>query len=89
MHLSVVVPCFNEAANLERLVAARTMEVAAARGLPPLPAWQPPASIVEDEPRRFLEGVERILELELDADEKKLMDASIEHVRKLVDEIKL
>jgi len=34
-------------------------------------------------------GVERILELELDADEKKLMDASIEHVRKLVDEIKL
>jgi malate dehydrogenase len=34
-------------------------------------------------------GVERILELELDADEKALMDASIEHVRKLVDEIKL
>jgi malate dehydrogenase len=34
-------------------------------------------------------GVERILELELDAEEKKLMDASIEHVRKLVDEIKL
>src|SRR4029453_16070104 len=28
-------------------------------------------------------GVERILELELDADEKALMDASIEHVRKL------
>ena len=26
------------------------------------PGWQPPASIVEDEPRRFLEGVERILE---------------------------
>ncbi len=34
-------------------------------------------------------GVERIIELELDADEKKLMDASTEHVRKLVDEIKL
>jgi malate dehydrogenase len=34
-------------------------------------------------------GVERILQLELDADEKKLMDASTEHVRKLVDEIKL
>jgi len=34
-------------------------------------------------------GVERILELELDADEKKLMDASIDHVRKLVSEIQL
>lgn len=34
-------------------------------------------------------GVERIIELELDADEKKLMEASIEHVRKLVDEIKI
>jgi malate dehydrogenase len=34
-------------------------------------------------------GVERVIEVELDADEKKLMDASIEHVRKLVDEIKL
>jgi len=34
-------------------------------------------------------GVERIIDLELDADEKKLMDASVEHVRKLVDEIKL
>jgi malate dehydrogenase len=34
-------------------------------------------------------GVERILEIELDADEKKLMDASIEHVRKLVSEIKI
>ena len=34
-------------------------------------------------------GVERILDLELDADEKKLMDASVEHVRKLVAEIQL
>jgi malate dehydrogenase len=34
-------------------------------------------------------GVERILELELEADEKKLFDASVEHVRKLVDEIQL
>jgi malate dehydrogenase len=34
-------------------------------------------------------GVERILELELDGDEKKLFDASVEHVRKLVDEIRL
>jgi malate dehydrogenase len=34
-------------------------------------------------------GVERILEVELDADERKLFDASVEHVRKLVGEIKL
>jgi len=34
-------------------------------------------------------GVERILELELDADERKLFDASVEHVRKLVAEIQL
>ena len=34
-------------------------------------------------------GVERILDLELDAEEKKLMDASVEHVRKLVAEIQL
>jgi malate dehydrogenase len=34
-------------------------------------------------------GVERILELELDADERKLFDDSVEHVRKLVAEIQL
>jgi malate dehydrogenase len=34
-------------------------------------------------------GVERILELELDPDEKKLFDASVDHVRKLVAEIQL
>jgi len=34
-------------------------------------------------------GVERVIEIELDADEKKLFDASVEHVRKLVDEIEL
>ena len=34
-------------------------------------------------------GVERILELELDAGERKLFDASVEHVRKLVGEIEL
>jgi malate dehydrogenase len=34
-------------------------------------------------------GVERILELELDAGERKLFDASVEHVRKLVGEIQL
>jgi malate dehydrogenase len=34
-------------------------------------------------------GVERILEVELDAEERKLFDASVEHVRKLVGEIQL
>ncbi len=34
-------------------------------------------------------GVERILEVELDAEERKLFDASVEHVRKLVAEIVL
>jgi malate dehydrogenase len=34
-------------------------------------------------------GVERILEIDLDAGERKLFDASVEHVRKLVSEIKL
>ncbi len=34
-------------------------------------------------------GVEKILELELDADERKLFDASVDHVRKLVAEIAL
>jgi malate dehydrogenase len=32
-------------------------------------------------------GVERILEVELDAEEKKLFDASVEHVRSLVAQI--
>jgi len=34
-------------------------------------------------------GVEKIIDLELDADEKKSFDASVEHVRKLVAEIQL
>jgi malate dehydrogenase len=34
-------------------------------------------------------GVERILEVELDGDERKQFDASLEHVRKLVTEIEL
>ncbi len=34
-------------------------------------------------------GVERILEIELDPDERKLFDASVDHVRKLVAEIRL
>jgi anthranilate synthase component 1 len=33
-----------------------------ARRLPPLPAWTPPASVDEDAPHRFTDGVARILE---------------------------
>jgi malate dehydrogenase len=34
-------------------------------------------------------GVERVIELELDADEKKQFDASVEHVRTLVEQIEI
>ena len=34
-------------------------------------------------------GVEKIIELELDPAERKLFDASVDHVRKLVAEIQL
>jgi malate dehydrogenase len=34
-------------------------------------------------------GVERVIEVELDADERKLFDASVEHVRTLVKQIEL
>jgi len=34
-------------------------------------------------------GVERVIEVEMDADERKLFDASVEHVRTLVDQIQL
>ncbi len=34
-------------------------------------------------------GVERIIELELNADERGAFDASVEHVRSLVDSIEL
>jgi malate dehydrogenase len=34
-------------------------------------------------------GVERVLEVELDADERKLFDASLQHVRTLIDQIVL
>jgi len=34
-------------------------------------------------------GVERVLEVELDAEERKLFDASVEHVRTLVEQIEL
>ncbi len=42
---------------------ARTLEdVARTATVPPLPSWQPPARIEEDEPSRFTEGVDRILD---------------------------
>jgi malate dehydrogenase len=34
-------------------------------------------------------GVERVIEVEMDADERKLFDASVEHVRTLVEQIAL
>jgi len=34
-------------------------------------------------------GVERVLEVEMNAEERALFDASVEHVKKLVAEIKL
>jgi anthranilate synthase component 1 len=33
-----------------------------ARALPPLPAWAPPTAIDEDPPRRYLDGVARVLD---------------------------
>jgi malate dehydrogenase len=35
------------------------------------------------------DGLERVIEVEMDADERKLCDASVEHVRTLVDQIQL
>jgi len=37
-------------------------DVAAARALPPTPAWQAPRDVVEDPPQHFLDGVARVLE---------------------------
>jgi malate dehydrogenase len=34
-------------------------------------------------------GLERVIEVEMDADERKAFDASVEHVRTLVDQIQL
>ncbi|KAF1695672.1 aminodeoxychorismate synthase component I [Pseudoxanthomonas koreensis] len=44
------------------LLPAILDDIAASRTLPPLPAWQPPRAVEEDEPQRFLDGVERILD---------------------------
>jgi anthranilate synthase component 1 len=49
-------------AGAEHLVADLDAQLAAARALPPLPAWQPPREVREDDPARFLAGVERVHE---------------------------
>ncbi|HEX7801470.1 MAG TPA: aminodeoxychorismate synthase component I [Pseudoxanthomonas sp.] len=47
------------ATGLLELMAA---DVSASRSQPAMPAWRDPADLVEDEPQRFLEGVQRILQ---------------------------
>ena len=47
-----------EDAWIDRIVA----DCEGARTAVPLPAWTPPSKLVEDPPRRFVEGVERILD---------------------------
>lgn len=49
-------------AGAERLVADLDAQLDAARALQPLPAWQAPREVREDEPARFLQGVERVHE---------------------------
>jgi anthranilate synthase component 1 len=46
----------------EALLQSIAGDQEAARRLKPLPAWQAPQAIVEDEPQGFLDGVGRILE---------------------------
>ena len=49
-------------AEHEQLLATIVADLGPAASLPPLPCWQSPSSIEEDEPQRFLDGVERILD---------------------------
>jgi len=46
----------------EELVADLDAQLALARALPPLPEWQPPVAVREDEAARFLAGVQRVHE---------------------------
>ena len=46
----------------EALLERIADDVRAAASLAPVPQWQPPSSIVEDDPRAFTAGVERILD---------------------------
>ena len=49
-------------AGHEGLLETLTHDLDIARGLAPLPEWQPPARVDEDEPQRFTDGVRRILD---------------------------
>jgi anthranilate synthase component 1 len=49
-------------AGREALLAELDGELRAAVDLPPLPRWQPPIELAEDEPRQFLDGVARVHE---------------------------
>ena len=42
-----------------QLLDAIEADLDAARALPPLPAWVPPAEVLEEAPRRFTDGVRR------------------------------
>jgi anthranilate synthase component 1 len=46
----------------EALLDVLVADIAAAAALPPLPAWQPPVALVEDEPTRFTGNVVRVLD---------------------------
>ncbi len=46
----------------DALIAAVLDDARAVAALPPLPAWQPPSSLQEDEPTRFTDGVRRVLD---------------------------
>ncbi len=49
-------------AGHEGLLDVLAADIAATRALPPLPIWQPPTALVEDEPTRFTANVERVLD---------------------------
>ncbi|HHW4677884.1 MAG TPA: aminodeoxychorismate synthase component I [Xylella sp.] len=46
----------------EYLLDVIEADLAAVAGVPPLPAWQPPMTVTEDEPSRFIVDVERVLD---------------------------
>ena len=49
-------------ANAPALLDVIAADLSASRLQPAMPAWQDPSGIAEDEPQRFLEGVQRILQ---------------------------
>jgi anthranilate synthase component 1 len=44
----------------ESLIAGLDRDLANATRLPPLPTWQPPTTIIEDDPQLFLRGVDKV-----------------------------